>query len=335
MDLVTHAVLSAAGAVAVARRQEARIAAITGAVAGLLPDSDTLIESSADPLLNLEFHRHFSHSLAIVPLGALIVATIAWVIFRRRIAFSRLYGYALIGYLLSPLLDACTSYGTHLLWPFSDVPIAFSVIAIIDPLFTLMLISLLAIALARHRIALARVALVGAAAYLVIGYLQHQRAEQSALALATARMHTPSQVLVKPTLANLLLWRSVYVHDGRVHVDAIRVGLVGSRTYPGESATLLDPKRDLTLPHDSVLRRDVDRFITFTRGYPVRHPVRADMIGDARYAMLPTSIEPIWGIVLDETSPNRHARFETARRLTPEMRARFFDMLLGRSLDGT
>jgi inner membrane protein len=332
MDLLSHAVLSASGAVAIARPHEVRIAAITGAAAGLLPDSDTLIDSAADPLLNLEFHRHFSHSLAIVPLGALIIAAIAWLVLRGRIGFPRLYGYALIGYLLSPLLDACTSYGTHLLWPFSTQPIALSIIAIIDPVFTLMLIALLAAALVRQRIGFAHAAVVGAAAYLLVGFLQHERAERAALALVHGRAHTPDQVLVKPTLGNLLLWRSVYVHEGRVHVDAIRAGIAGLRTYGGENTPLLDPVRDLALPRDSVQRRDVDRFIAFTRGYPVRHPLRPDVIGDARYAMLPTSLEPIWGIVLDEASPERRVRFETTRRLTAEMRGRFIDMLLGRDV---
>ena len=48
------------------------MAALVGAVAGMTADLDVLIRSSADPLLNLEYHRHFSHSLLFVPLGALL-----------------------------------------------------------------------------------------------------------------------------------------------------------------------------------------------------------------------------------------------------------------------
>lgn len=333
MDLLTHAALSAAGAAALARPAQVRIAALTGAVAGVLPDTDTLIASSSDPLLNLEFHRHFSHSLLMVPIGALLVAGLAWIVLRDRMGFRQLYLFAFAGYLLSPLLDACTSYGTHLLWPFSDRPIAWSIIAIVDPLFTLNVVVLLALCLWRSRSAYTRVALALAAGYLAIGLVQHERAAAAARELASSRAHGAERLLIKPTLGNLLLWRSVYVHDGRIHVDAVRAGVFDSiRIYPGESAPIFDPERDLALPRDALQRRDVERFIAFTGGYPVRHPVRAAMIGDARYAMLPTSIEPLWGIVLDAESPDRHARFETDRKLTRELRARFIDMLLGRAV---
>jgi hypothetical protein len=48
MDLSTHAALGAAGAAAAAPSREMRIAALAGAVAGLLFDTDALIESASD-----------------------------------------------------------------------------------------------------------------------------------------------------------------------------------------------------------------------------------------------------------------------------------------------
>jgi hypothetical protein len=46
--------------------------------------------------------------------------------------------------------------------------------------------------------------------------------------------------------------------------------------------------------------------------------------------MLPTSIEPLWGIVIDPAAPDQAPRFETTRRWSPEIRRRYTDMLLGR-----
>lgn len=334
MDLFTHAVVGAAGAASVAPVRETRIAALAGAAASVLPDADALIASASDPLLTLEYHRHFTHSLVFVPLGALLAASLLWLVLRRRVSFPRLYAYAFIGYLLSPLLDTCTSYGTHLLWPFAERPIAWNIIAIIDPIFTLLILGPLAFALVRRRPTLARLGIAMAGLVLMLGVLQHERALTLARELAASRGHAPERVLVKPTLANLVLWRSVYTVDGRIHVDAIRIGLPGNaRVYPGESALRLDARRDLDLPSGSQLSKDVERFIAFTDGYPVRHPARPDMIGDARYSMLPTSIEPLWGIVLDPATPQGHSRFETNRTFTPEVRRRFIDMLLGRDLD--
>jgi inner membrane protein len=93
---------------------------------------------------------------------------------------------------------------------------------------------------------------------------------------------------------------------------------------------LLDPARDLDLPDRSRARADLVRFERFADALLVRHPARPDMIGDARYSMLPTSIEPLWGIVIDPAAPDQAPRFETTRRWSPEIRRRYTDMLLGR-----
>ncbi len=333
MDLLTHAALGAAGAAALAPARAIRIAALAGAAAGLLPDTDALIGSETDPLLTLEYHRHFTHSLILVPVGALLAAGLLWLLLRQRASFAQLYAYTFIGYLLSPLLDACTSYGTHLLWPFVDRPVAWSIIPIIDPVFTLLVIVPLAIALRRRRTELARLAVALAGIVLLLGVVQHERAHAEAHVLAASRGHVPERILVKPTLANTVLWRALYVSDGRIYVDAIRIGLPGNtRVYPGENALRFDARRDLDLPAGSILEKDVQRFVTFTDGLPVRHPTRPEIIGDARYSMLPTSIEPLWGIIVNPVSPNTHARFETTRKLTPAVRQRFIDMLLDREL---
>lgn len=331
MDLLTHAAIGAAGAAAIAPSRLTRVAALTGALAGLLPDIDILIASDTDALLNLEFHRHFTHSLLFVPVGAALVAALLWWLLKRRTSFSQLYAFAFVGYLLSPLLDACTSYGTHLLWPFSERAVAWNIISVVDPLFTLALLVPLIIGLVRRKPALTRAALLIAVAGLSIGWIQKERTQELASQLASSRGHVPERLLVKPTLANMVLWRSVYEYQGTIHVDAVRVGLPGSgRTYAGESGPRIDPHRDLALPPGSRAQQDLLRFNRFTDAWMVRHPRRSELIGDARYAMLPTSIEPLWGIVIDTAAPNDPVQFETGRHLTDEVRTRFMEMLLGR-----
>jgi inner membrane protein len=331
MDLLTHAAVGAVAAAAIAPTATLRRAALTGALAGLSPDLDALIQSAGDPLLNLEYHRHFTHALILVPFGALVPATLVWLLLRRRAPLGPLYAYAFIGYLLAPLLDACTSYGTHLLWPFAEHPIAFAIISIVDPVFTLVVVVPLSFALLRRRPAIARGALAAAALILAIGAIQHERALAEARNLAASRGHAMERVLVKPSFANMLLWRSLYLAEGRIHVDAIRVGAPGNiRIYPGASAPRFEPEKSLAIRRDSILAGDIRRFQAFTDGLPVRHPQRADFIGDARFSMLPTSLVPLWGIVIDASAPDRHVRFETDRSLTPAMRRRFLEMLLGR-----
>lgn len=337
MDIVTHAVLGATLATALASTRRApkplaqrRIAAGAGAAAGLLPDADALIQSGADALLVLDYHRHFTHALAFVPIGALVAALLLWPLLRRRLGFGALYLYSLAGYLAHPLLDACTSYGTHLWLPFSPRKEAWNLIAVFDPLFTLLLALPLAVQLLRPRGAAAvRWSLLGAA-YLGIGFAQQQRVEAAALETAQARGHRPAQLSVKPSMANLLLWRALYVHDGRVQVDAFHAGAT-LRHYPGASAPLLDAAAERALASGEERRlRDIRRFRAFSDGFAVVDPAHPGFVGDARYAMQPTAIAPIWGI--EWPGPGAQTRFVSRHDFTPAMRHDFLAMLAGRDL---
>ena len=113
---------------------------IIGALAGMAPDIDVLIQSSTDPLLQLEYHRQFTHSLIFIPSGAALCALVFWPFVRSHLSYRQVWFIALLGYGTHGLLDACTTYGTLLLWPFSDARIAWNTISVIDPLFTLPLL---------------------------------------------------------------------------------------------------------------------------------------------------------------------------------------------------
>jgi inner membrane protein len=320
-------------ALAGARKSEARGAAMCGFSAALLADADVFIASASDPLLNVEFHRHFSHSLLFIPIGALIAALLLWPLLHRRLENRRIYWYALLGYATAGLLDACTSYGTHLLWPFSDTRIAWSIIAIVDPLFSSLLLIALVVGFKQRKARAAHVGLSLAGAYLLLGAWQHHNALQAAGELARERGHQVQRILVKPTLANLLLWRSVYQDGTHFHVDAIRVGFTQTRVYPGASVARFERARDLPeLDGNSLLARDIERFSRLADGYLVRDPGRATVLTDVRYSMLPTTITPMWGIDLDLDNPARHAAFRVYRDRPDDARERFTAMLLGRDL---
>jgi inner membrane protein len=113
-------------------------------------------------------------------------------------------------------------------------------------------------------------------------------------------------------------------------VDAIRVGLGKGHVYSGNSAPAFNPSRDVpALSANSVLYRDIGRFDFFSDGYLALHPEDSGLLGDVRYAMLPTSTRPLWGIRLDMLHPEAHARFETSRRMSREEIEQFIGMLRG------
>ena len=63
MDPLTQGVLGASLPQASTARSYVGIAGLFGFIAGMAPDLDVLIRSDTDPLLFLEYHRQFTHSL--------------------------------------------------------------------------------------------------------------------------------------------------------------------------------------------------------------------------------------------------------------------------------
>lgn len=330
MDIVTQGLIGATLAQASAKPKEARLASVVGFCAPLLADADALIQSTEDPLLYLEFHRHFSHALVFIPIGALLASLLLWPLLKKRMAFTRIYLYALLGYATAGFLDACTSYGTHLLWPFSDERIAWSVISVFDPIFSLGLIAALIFGAAKYKPYAARVGMAFAIAYLSLGAVQHDRAESLTLLLARHRGHSVERLVVKPTMGNLLLWRAVYETDGLYYVDAVRVGLPGNgKVFPGNSTPVFNINRDLPqLTSKMTVYRDIKRFAVFSDGFLAWHPERPNVLGDIRYAMLPTSVRPLWGIELNLEAPQEHVAFDTYRTMPDSERKAFLAMLL-------
>jgi len=334
MDLITQGLLGATLAQAVAKKNETRVATTAGFFSGMLADADALIISSQDPLLTLEFHRHFSHSLIFIPIGALIAATLLWPFFKKHIAFKRLYFFSFLAYATSGVLDACTSYGTHLLWPFSDERIAWNLISIVDPVFSLILIIAIIIGIKKLKPLSGQLGIVLAISYMLFATSQHSRAVEEATKMIEARGDKFKNLTVKPTMANQVLWRSIYEADGVFHVDAVRIGLFAeAKIYPGEKIEKLDLSRDFpALSKDDILYKDALRFTEFSNHYVARHPEHPHIIGDVRYSMLPIGILPLWGIELN-VSPGQHAKFNNYRDTSQETRNAFMKMLLGKELD--
>ena len=240
-----------------------------------------------------------------------------------------------MGYSLSGVLDALTSYGTHLFWPVNEERVALNIVSVIDPVFTLILLVAVIFTYKKKAVMVAKIGLIIATFYLVLGWVQLQRAEAAAAALAASRGHVAEQLLVKPTLANLVLWRSIYETEGEFYVDAIRVGLFAQpRIYPGESIKKFTIDQFLNhLPKESTLAKDISRFTVFSAGFVAIQPDRPDLLIDVRYSNLPTTIAPLWGIEMNLQDPDQHAVYRLFRDTSKETRQKFLAYLLGESVD--
>jgi inner membrane protein len=331
VDPISQGALGAAFSQATAKKEKLRAAGLLGCLAGMSADLDVFINSSTDPLLFLEYHRHFTHALLFIPFGAAIVTLVLYRLFRHRLSLSQAYAAALIGYATHGLLDACTSYGTQLFWPFSDVRIAWNNVSVVDPMFTIPLLVFVITSVIRHNPRIALGGVVWALFYLGLGVVQHDRAYAVAQQVAQAQGHNATRLTVKPGFANLIVWKSIYEHDGIYHVDAIRV-LTDGQWCPGKQVEKLDIAKHLPdLQLDSQQAADIERFRWFSDDYLAPYGAPGEII-DVRYAAVPNDINPLWGIQVDTAAgPNVHASFVPNRRATPEQTQSLIDLVSGQS----
>lgn len=216
MDSITQAALGATVAGAIAGKRCNAKVLLAGAALGTLPDLDVMLDYG-DAVSNTIKHRGFTHSLLLMPPFALLLS---WIYCRLRPdtfwTLGRVFFMTVSVLVTHTLLDAMTTYGTQLLWPF-DGYFEIRNIFIIDPLYTLPLLLAIGVALfskSRGGRWCQAVVLISTL-YLVWGYAAQQsitkRVEQN-----LAQQNLPSeQVIVMPTPFNTVLWRVVVLDDGK------------------------------------------------------------------------------------------------------------------------
>ncbi len=331
MDPISQGSLGAAFAQSASNKEGVRAATLFGCFGGLAPDLDILISSSNDPLLFLEFHRQFTHSLIFIPIGALLVTAVLYRWLGKDVSFKKGYLFCLLGYATHGLLDTCTTYGTQLLWPFSSERFAWNNVSIIDPLFTLPILVLIILGVRRNQPWLARLAFVWAITYLLFGVIQRDRAVALGNQLAESRGHTPIRLEAKPGFANLILWKVVYETENHFYVDAVRVD-TSHKTYAGDRAEKLSVVTHFPwLDESSQQAKDIKRFRWFSNDYLALDPNKPNRIIDVRYSVVPNEINALWGIELDPEKPSdAHVAWLSLRRAEAEQTAKWWRMLTDR-----
>ena len=335
MDPISQGTVGAAFAQSAADKKNIAKVSVVGFLAGLAPDLDVLIRSSTDPVLFLEYHRQFTHSLFFIPFGALTVAALVFPFVRKYLSFKTTYVASFFGYATHGLLDACTSYGTVLFWPFSNERITWNNISIVDPLLTIPALILLAVAVKTNRRRFSFLAVGWIVSFLALGLVQYERALSSGLKLAQSRGHNAERMTLKPSFGNLILWKSIYQHGDSFYVDAIRAG--HTLTWcPGESIKIFDYQYHLPdLEENSQQREDIERFRWFSQDY-LGFQGDKNLVTDVRYSMIPNQITPMWGLIIDEQQgKNEHAVWWASRDLDDESLTLFKDMLFGHECTAT
>ena len=267
MDTVTQITLGAAVGEATAGREAGAKAPLWGAFFGLLPDLDVLANPFLSEIQALTFHRSATHSLVFIA-GVTLIAALG---LRRyypdsSVSVGRWAGLVGLALATHVGLDCLTTYGTQIFWPFSNYPVIYGTIFIIDPLYTIPLAAGLLVSLRWSPTARARrwanyTGLALSSAYLLVTVVNKQYVDRVFAENLASKQPSSERFFTTPTPFNNLLWRAIAESD-----DGFYIG-----TY-----SLLDPDRSVDfryVPKQHGLLKDahdtsiVQRLRRFSRGY--------------------------------------------------------------------
>ena len=222
MDNLTHTLagvmLSRAGLNRFAPR-----ATLLLAVAANMPDVD-VVSWLGGPLVYLQYHRWWTHALALTPLLAVVPALLVWLLERRRASLLWLWLMSLVGVVSHPLLDYTNVYGIRMLLPFSSSWVRLDTVGVVDLwIWAILLLGLAAPALSRlvsSEIGARRTpgrgwawfVLVLVAGYEWGRYVAHGRAIET----LEARVYdgrAPLRTAAFPSAGNPLRWRALVETD--------------------------------------------------------------------------------------------------------------------------
>lgn len=228
MDSLTQIVLGAAVGEAVLGKKIGNRAMLWGTIAGTIPDLDVVWRFLTDTITATEMHRGFSHSIVFSVLAAPVLGWLVHQIKKRADVGWKGWSWLFFwGLFTHPLLDAFTTWGTQLFWPF-DWRLAFNSIFVIDPLYTLPFLICLIIVAFKRRSSLSRKRINLLGIYLSSGYLVMtlflKWAAHSKITQALKNQNIAyTEISTRPAPMNTILWNA--------NVDASENYLIGDYSF--------------------------------------------------------------------------------------------------------
>lgn len=247
-----------------------------------LPDID--IFYGKGPMAELAYHRGITHALLVAPLGALIAAVAAKLLFRKA-RFGTLYLWSFASLLMTHLFaDWLTGWGTRLLLPFSNARLGLDWVPIVD--WPVLLVLITGVVLAWRRPALRRKATVTVLAVVSLFWLGYRGTAHTLVDREVAQRYAGQPVVkfqVSPDLFNPFKWSyTVDLGDRYVQGDGYAWGLT-----PATANLAKPPEDDVTRavrsapevkPFFDHFKYPVVEYRTVPDGYEVS-------LGDVRHQM--------------------------------------------------
>jgi inner membrane protein len=289
MDSLTQIVLGAAVGEAVLGKKIGNRAMLWGAVAGTIPDLDIVWRYLTDTITATEMHRGFSHSIVFSILAAPLLGWLVHQLKKRSDVgwqgWSKLFFWGLFTH---PLLDAFTTWGTQIFWPF-NWRVAFNSIFVIDPLYTVPFLICVLIAATRKCGTLSRkrtnnLGIYISTAYLlltvVIKYIAHQKVVQN----LEQQQIAYTQISTRPAPMNTVLWN--------INVDAGENYLIGDYSFFDSKPISFKAYPKKRSESEALINTsEVQRLITISEGWYILERNQNEWIyNDLRFGLI--TIDP-------------------------------------------
>ncbi|STY29847.1 membrane-bound metal-dependent hydrolase [Legionella wadsworthii] len=298
MDPVTHAFLGAATSQAILYQKDKRNAWLVGGIAAMAPDLDIFIRESGNPMLFFLYHRYFTHSLLFIPIGALIVSLFLLLFKRFRKNWQFTFLAALIGYATHGVLDACTTYGTVLFWPFSEIRVSWDVVSIVDPLVTIILCIGITSTLVFNKRQPVLISLLLVGLFMLFNTYQHHRAMEAVESKLTQMRLKTREVRVFPKLLSSTAWRGIGKAENNIYIIDAYTPLFKKynskfvNSYPSFSPSDLPA----SIKSSPTLMKDFAIFNWFTDYYLIIANRQPLVLVDGRFLLDSDATIGLWGI---------------------------------------
>jgi len=124
-------------------------------------------------------------------------------------------------------------------------------------------------------------------------------------ALAENRGHTIERGRVMPTLGNVVVFRSLYLADGVMYADAVRVPPFGSTSARHGASLPVLAESDLPQPVGQRVGEVVAGLDAFACGFVAVDPKDRGgdrvYLGDMRISIATSGFKPLWGVSVSTT----------------------------------
>ena len=283
MDSLTQIVLGAAVGEAVLGRKVGNKAMLYGAIAGTIPDFDVFASYFTDTVSALSIHRGFTHSIVF---SVLFAPIFGWIVSRYETYknFKNWSWLFFLAFVTHPILDAHTTWGTQLFWPF-DLRLAFKTIFVIDPLYTLPFLVFLILAMLQKRTTEKRrlynnIGLIASSSYLLLTFL-FKCVALTKFESALKDQHIDYvQIDTRPSPLNTILWSA--------NVETENAYLLGNYSFfDSKPITFETYPKNHELLGDLIDNEKVARMIAISEGwYIISKEKHRLFFNDLRFGLL-------------------------------------------------